>query len=78
MSDPATSKVIAGTILVIFAGLMAFAIYALEPSRQAKVLVKYEECLERGGTITEDACASVKVQPANPFGRPAPGASPPH
>lgn len=43
--------------------------YVVEPMREDRVRAKYQECVERGGTITEGfgiSCVGVKTPPANP------------
>jgi hypothetical protein len=70
----ATDKVVGAVILAVFAAVIAFGIYAmfaywLEPWREAKVRAWYQECVERGGTITEGfgtSCVGVKTPPPNP------------
>jgi hypothetical protein len=68
------AKVIRTSVLITLAAVFAFGLYALfaywlEPLREANVRSLYQECVERGGTITEGfgiSCVGVKTPPANP------------
>jgi hypothetical protein len=67
-------KVIGTSFLLVLVALIAFGIYAaftfwLEPWREARVRAMYQECVDRGGTITEHfgiVCVGVKTPPENP------------
>jgi hypothetical protein len=69
-----TDKISGALFLLALLGAIAFGIYAifaywLEPWREDRVRAMYQECVERGGTITEGfgiSCVGVKTPPANP------------